>query len=195
MYTNTGFTGIDTFTYRLRDSAGIFSSYIDAVIFVGVVGNTIPFVMNEIPDSAIFLNDSLKIDLTPIFGDNDRDQLSFDAESSDGIVDLIITGDTLIVIPLDVGNSLVNVKADDGRGGIIEDQFKVTVNNFTNISNANNLPIKFFIKQNYPDPFNPTTTIKYSIPKSSYVILKVYDILGREITTLLMKKNLRAIIN
>ena len=36
----------------------------------------------------------------------------------------------------------------------------------------------------YPNPFNQTTTIKYQIPKMSFVILKVYDVLGNEITTL-----------
>lgn len=39
--------------------------------------------------------------------------------------------------------------------------------------------------QNYPNPFNPTTTIKYSIPNSGIVQIKIYDILGNEINTLL----------
>jgi hypothetical protein len=45
-------------------------------------------------------------------------------------------------------------------------------------------PSAYKIEQNYPNPFNPSTTISYFIPTSSFVILKVYDILGNEIRSL-----------
>jgi flagellar hook assembly protein FlgD len=44
--------------------------------------------------------------------------------------------------------------------------------------------IKLLFCSNYPNPFNPTTTITYSLPKKSFVKLSIYDLLGREITTL-----------
>ena len=48
----------------------------------------------------------------------------------------------------------------------------------------NVLPSQFSLNQNYPNPFNPVTTIKYELPANGLVTLKVFDILGREISTL-----------
>ncbi|HSD64725.1 MAG TPA: C25 family cysteine peptidase [Ignavibacteriaceae bacterium] len=50
------------------------------------------------------------------------------------------------------------------------------------------IPVEFSLSQNYPNPFNPSTTIKFGIPKEVKVTLKVYDILGAEIATIVNQK-------
>ncbi|MDD5363425.1 MAG: T9SS type A sorting domain-containing protein [Ignavibacteria bacterium] len=47
------------------------------------------------------------------------------------------------------------------------------------------VPVKFNLDQNYPNPFNPSTSIKFDIPKSSFIKLAVYDIIGRELRLLI----------
>jgi hypothetical protein len=46
------------------------------------------------------------------------------------------------------------------------------------------IPIEYALEQNYPNPFNPTTTVKYGISERSFVQLMVYDILGKEVASL-----------
>ena len=52
----------------------------------------------------------------------------------------------------------------------------------------NQLPTKYELFQNYPNPFNPTTTIDFDIPKTSEVTLKIFNILGEEVATLVSDK-------
>jgi hypothetical protein len=46
------------------------------------------------------------------------------------------------------------------------------------------LPVRFALAQNYPNPFNPTTTVEFTVKNAEFVELKVFDMLGREVTTL-----------
>lgn len=49
---------------------------------------------------------------------------------------------------------------------------------------STNIPSKFGLMQNYPNPFNPVTSIRFDIPKSSFVNIKVFDVMGREVANL-----------
>lgn len=63
--------------------------------------------------------------------------------------------------------------------------------NATGIISFGEIPSKYSLSQNYPNPFNPITKIKFEIAKSGFVTLKVYDLLGREIMSL-VNQNMNA---
>ena len=60
------------------------------------------------------------------------------------------------------------------------DEFDQVITNIEPTSS----PTVYELYQNYPNPFNPSTKIKFDIPKSGFVSLKIYDITGREVSTL-----------
>src|SRR3989339_876391 len=55
----------------------------------------------------------------------------------------------------------------------------------TSVLSAKKIPIEFALEQNYPNPFNPSTVIKFGIPERTNVLIKIYDLLGNEVTALL----------
>ena len=53
-----------------------------------------------------------------------------------------------------------------------------------NVNDSDPIPVTFALHANYPNPFNPTTTISYDLPERAQVTLDIYDILGKQIKTL-----------
>ncbi len=77
-------------------------------------------------------------------------------------------------------NIILDYNLRNLNGKIVESgQFNLTIDNL--------LPRRFVLHQNYPNPFNPITKIRYEIPKPAHVKLVIFDLLGREVVTLMNK--------
>jgi hypothetical protein len=83
-------------------------------------------------------------------------------------------------------NSITELRNLSDHVQSIYDQNFQSVIAIQNISNEN--PDKFSLSQNYPNPFNPTTNLEFGISELGLVSLKIYDVNGREIQTLVNEK-------
>lgn len=161
--------------------------------------NFIPYLKYQIPDLTDTVNHPITYTVPDsIFVDDDgNNTLTYAATLSGGgalpsWINFNPATRTFAINPSVVGSTGIKVIATDSANVSTYCTFYLNVVNSTSIHNSNEqIPVEYKLCQNYPNPFNPSTTIKFSVPKSEYVSLKVYDMLGKEIENL-FSGNLKA---
>lgn len=139
-----------------------------------------------LPDRTIGL-ETVTIDITDLFGGN-LGELTYNVSSTNNTVvsvsDADFTETTFDIEGLVDGTATVTVRATDENGDFTTTSFGVTVNGLVGIEDAMGIPTEYEVAQNFPNPFNPTTKIRFGLPEQSNVVLKVYNILGEQVANL-----------
>ncbi len=132
---------------------------------------------------------------------NDQDILNISATTydgkfgNDGSIKIQAAAPTYMPFSFDIENDLsgasgylfikIDIRNSSYTPGAYALIDQLSFDQATSAESINNqLPSEYSLEQNYPNPFNPSTTIEFSIPQESFVELKVFDVLGKEVATL-----------
>jgi len=118
----------------------------------------------------------------------DRLQLSYTSEEKG-----LFISETAYISPTDDKEIIFSMKSLDRNNASIDVGYKIYDQNNQIISSGRKMieviaiPDEFALHQNYPNPFNPTTRINYDVPEDGQLQMVIYDLMGREVATLLNK--------
>jgi hypothetical protein len=184
-----GSTAPNNFTFTVTDQSGLFAS-VSKIIIVNNT-NQAPVFTTELPANVTAqvydppVPDSYTFQYVAV--DPDNDNVVYILVS--GPIGSSITADGLFSwSPLvsQAGKSyVVTVQASDGKLSTQSTQQVIKASDdIVGVEDVNSIPTKYYLYQNFPNPFNPSTSIEFAVPKESQIKLSIFNTLGQEIEVL-----------
>jgi hypothetical protein len=130
-------------------------------------GENISFIAYDVGSNFILSDSGVIFDVEYVVNDTIRDSTLTDIIFTEGIA----ADSNLAIVEFEYVNGSIQISPSVGV-----------------VEVPSNVPLVFQLFQNFPNPFNPTTKVSFVIGHSSFVTLRVYDILGREVATLVNEK-------
>jgi hypothetical protein len=154
--------------------------------------NFVPYLKNQIPNQTDTVGQILNYTIpdSTFVDDDGNSTLTYSATLSSGSalpswINFNPTTRTFTFTPTAIGSTGIKVTATDTANVSITCTFTLNIVDHTFIHESNGQIIKDYkLFQNFPNPFNPSTVISYSLSNNSNVSVKLYDVLGKEIVTL-----------
>ncbi|MFZ2864878.1 MAG: putative Ig domain-containing protein [Ignavibacteriaceae bacterium] len=184
LFFTSGGTNMNTYyTYWVR---------IDALLDSLRCTNFAPYLLNQIPNQtdSVGYNFNYTFSDTTFIDDDGNNTLTYSATLSNGNplpswLSFDPSTRLFYGTPTNAGNIIIKVTATDTANAKASCTFTLIIADpVTDVNDDGQSLNDFQLQQNYPNPFNPATNIQYAISNKQFVTLKVYDVLGNEVETL-----------